>query len=116
MTSDFSNLKPNMIVRGPILPEPVQVIVTIPMGDSIKLIGKGLRTGQVHEPILSSEQLATLEATPEVEPFDGDAGKFRLGIGLCGWHWPMNTILSLHYPLPGFILYPTNLKQSTTIS
>ena len=80
MTSDFSNLKPNMIVRGPILPEPVQVIVTIPMGDSIKLIGKGLRTGQVHEPILSPEQLATLEVTPEVEPFDGDAGKFRLGI------------------------------------
>ena len=69
-----------MIVRGPILPEPVQVIVTIPMGDSIKLIGKGLRTGQVHEPILSPEQLATLEVTPEVEPFDGDAGKFRLGI------------------------------------
>ena len=55
-------LKPNMIVRGPILPEPVQVIVTIPMGDSIKLIGKGLRTGKVHEPILSPEQLATLEA------------------------------------------------------
>ena len=50
------------------------------MGDSIKLIGKGLRTGQVHEPILSPEQLATLEATPEIEPFDGDAGKFRLGI------------------------------------
>ena len=65
-----SILKPNMIVRGPILPEPVQVIVTIPMGDSIKLIGKGLRTGQVHEPILSPEQLATLEATPEEEPFD----------------------------------------------
>jgi superfamily II DNA or RNA helicase len=73
-------LKPNMIVRGPILPEPVQVIVTIPMGDSIKLVGKGLRTGQVHEPILSPEQLATLEATPEEEPFDGDAGRFRLGI------------------------------------
>lgn len=43
----ISLLKTNMIVRGPILPEPVQVIVTIPMGDSIKLIGKGLRTGQV---------------------------------------------------------------------
>lgn len=73
-------LKPNMIVRGPIFPEPVQVIVTIPMGDSIKLVGKGLRTGQVHEPILSPEQLVTLEVTPEEEPFDGDAGRFRLGI------------------------------------
>ncbi|MDQ0286289.1 superfamily II DNA or RNA helicase [Desulfofundulus luciae] len=50
------------------------------MGESIKLIGKGLNTGQVHEPILSPEQLSTLEATPEKEPFDGDAGKFRLGI------------------------------------
>ena len=77
---NYSDIKPNIIVRGPLFPEPVQVIMVIPMGDSIKLIGKGLRTGQVHEPILSPEQLATLEATPEVEPFDGDAGKFRLGI------------------------------------
>ena len=37
------------------LPEPVQVIVVLPLGTSIKLIGKGLRTGQVHEPILSPE-------------------------------------------------------------
>jgi hypothetical protein len=42
------DLKPNMILRGPIFSEPVQVIVAIPMGDSVKLIGKGLRTGQVH--------------------------------------------------------------------
>ncbi len=35
-------IKPNIIVRGPIFPEPVQIIVGIPMGDSIKLIGKGL--------------------------------------------------------------------------
>jgi hypothetical protein len=33
-------------IRGPILPEPVQIIVTIPMGASVKLIGKGLNTGQ----------------------------------------------------------------------
>ena len=30
-------LKPNKIVRGPIFPEPVQVLVTIPMGDAVKL-------------------------------------------------------------------------------
>jgi superfamily II DNA or RNA helicase len=76
----LDQLKPNLIVRGPILPEPVQVIVAIPMGDSVKLIGRGLNTGQVHDPILNSEQLAKLEATPEKEPFDGDAKKFRLGI------------------------------------
>jgi len=73
-------LKPNVIVYGPIFPEPVQVITTIPLGESIKLIGKGLKSGKVHDPVLSPEQLATLEATPEQEPFDGDPKHFRLGI------------------------------------
>jgi hypothetical protein len=52
------------------------------MGQSIKLIGKGLRTNQVHESILSPEQLASLEVTPAAgeEPFDGHAARFRLGI------------------------------------
>jgi hypothetical protein len=76
----ISELKPSVILRGPIFPEPVQIIVAIPMGDSVKLVGKGLRTGKVHEPILSSAQLATLEATPVEEPFDGDPARFRLGI------------------------------------
>jgi hypothetical protein len=40
-------LKSGAIVRGPIFPEPVQVIVVIPMGQSVKLVGKGLTTGQV---------------------------------------------------------------------
>jgi len=73
-------LKPNVIVQGPLFPEPVQVIVATPLGAAVKLVGKGLRTSQVYEPILSPEQLATLEATPEEEPFDGDATRFRLGI------------------------------------
>jgi len=77
---NIDQLKPNVIVYGPIFPEPVQVITTIPMGDSIKLIGKGMKSGKVHEPILSLDQLATLEATPEQEPFDGDPKHFRLGI------------------------------------
>src|SRR5438034_10997808 len=76
----LEQLKPNVIVRGAIFPEPVQVIVVVPMGASVKLIGKGLTTGKVHEPILNAEQLASLEATPEKEPFDGDAHRFRLGI------------------------------------
>ncbi len=70
------------MIRGSIFPEPVQVITTIPMGQSVKLIGKGLRTNQVHEAILSPQQLAGLEVTPVAgeEPFDGDAARFRLGI------------------------------------
>ena len=76
----IDQLKPGVIVRGPIFPEPVQVIVSIPMGQSVKLVGKGLNTGQVHEPILNAEQVATLEAAPENAPFDGDPQRFRLGI------------------------------------
>lgn len=78
MTRD--QLKPNVILRGPIFPEPVQIIITIPLGDAVKVVAKGLRSGQVHEPVLNAEQLANLEASPEKEPFDGDPHKFRLGV------------------------------------
>src|ERR1700735_2010758 len=74
------DLRPNVTVYGPLFPEPVQVIVTMPMGDSIKLIGKGIRTNRVYEPILSPGQLEQLHASPAQEPFDGDATKFRLGV------------------------------------
>src|SRR3990172_8076528 len=80
MTIDINSLKPNTIIRGPIFPEPVQVITVVPMGNSIKLVGKGLKTGQVHDPILTLEQLQTLEITPATAQFDGDAARFRLGI------------------------------------
>lgn len=54
--------------------------MTIPMGTSVKLIGTGTRTDQTYQPVLSLEQLATLNFSPETEPFDGDASKFQLGI------------------------------------
>lgn len=76
----IDQLKPKVVVCGLLFPEPVQVIVTIPMGAAVKLVGKGLTTGHVHEPILTAEQVATLEASPEHEPFDGDPHRFRLGI------------------------------------
>ena len=59
------DLKSDKILHGPIFPEPVQVIVSIPMGDAVKLVGKGLNTSKVYEPILTPEQLATLETTPD---------------------------------------------------
>jgi hypothetical protein len=73
-------LKPNVTVYGPLFPEPVQVIVTLALGTGIKLVGKGVRSNTVYEPILSQDQLALLTASPENEPFDGDASRFRLGI------------------------------------
>ena len=51
-----------------------------PMGDSLKLIGEGLNTSQVHQPVLTKAQIAELEIAPEETPFDGDAERFRLGI------------------------------------
>ena len=71
---------PGLIVRGPLFPEPVQVIVVLPMGAAIKLVGKGVQSNLVYEPILDPDQLLLLTASPASEPFDGDATKFRLGI------------------------------------
>jgi hypothetical protein len=81
----LEQLQPNAIVTGSLFPEPVQVIVTVPMGNSLKLIGKGLRTHQVYEPILTLDQLAELHVTPDQEPFDGDPLKFRLGVEALRW-------------------------------
>ena len=77
---ELAQLKPDIIVTGPAFAEPVQVITTIPVGDAVKLVGKGLRTNQVHEALLTSEQLASLTASPEHPAFDGDPQRFRLGI------------------------------------
>lgn len=78
---DKTFIRPNAIIHGPLFPEPIQVITTIPIGDSsIKLIGKGLKSNKVYEPILNSEQISKLSLSPEKEPFDGDPVKFRLGI------------------------------------
>jgi superfamily II DNA or RNA helicase len=76
----FEDLTKGVVLEGPILPEPVEVIMTEPMGDSIKLIGKGLRTGQVIDPILNASQLTQLTFTPKDLPYDGDPRQFKLGI------------------------------------
>lgn len=76
----LSLLKPGVVVRGPLFPEPVQVITAVPMGDAIKLIGKGSSTNQVYEPILNAQQLSLLQFTAERAKYDGDPHRFRLGI------------------------------------
>jgi hypothetical protein len=72
--------QPGSIIRGSLFPEPVQVIVCTPLGASVKLVGKGLDSGRVYEPILDANQLARLQVSPEQPPFDGDPIQFRLGI------------------------------------
>ena len=58
MRSD--DLKPAVTIRGSILSEPVQVIVSVPLGAGIKLISKGLKSGKVHELVSSFDQIAFL--------------------------------------------------------
>jgi hypothetical protein len=76
----MTELKANHIVRGSLLPEPIRVIAIVPMGDSTKVIGAGLTTGQVHQPVLTVAEIAQLEVSPEEAPFDGDPERFRLGV------------------------------------
>ncbi|MBV8855356.1 MAG: DUF3883 domain-containing protein [Acidobacteria bacterium] len=77
-----SQLKTNVIIRGALYPEAVQIIVASPMGAGFKIVGKGLSSGRVYESILSTSQLDHLDvaAEPEKETFDGDPHKFRLGV------------------------------------
>jgi superfamily II DNA or RNA helicase len=67
-------------VRGPTLPEPVEVLAVVSLGDSLKIIGRGLQTGLTHDPVLTPDQLACLTISADQEPFDGDARLFRLGV------------------------------------
>ena len=75
-----NDINPNVILRGPIFPEPVKVITTNPMGDSLKIVGEGMQSGSVRQAILNEDQLAQLQVSSEKIQFDGDPKKFRLGI------------------------------------
>jgi superfamily II DNA or RNA helicase len=76
----IDQLKANIIVRGALFPEPIKILLVEMLGQSVKLVGRGLNSGMVHEPVLSQVQIASLNAGPENEPFDGDPLHFRLGI------------------------------------
>jgi superfamily II DNA or RNA helicase len=77
---NHNDLKPGIVIRGPILPEPVEVLVVMPVGDAIKVTGAGQKTGVVHQRVFNAAQLALLEAASEQEAFDGDSLHFKLGI------------------------------------
>lgn len=76
----FGAIKEGVVIRGSFFPEPVKVLMANPMNTTIKIIGQGLTTNQTYTPVLTAEQLSQLEVSPEKEPFDGDAHRFRLGI------------------------------------
>ena len=74
------DLKPNTVVWGGIFPEPVKVLVLERLGASVKLIGHGMKTGQVHQPVLNASQVELLQFNPEDILFNGDPVHFRLGV------------------------------------
>jgi hypothetical protein len=55
----MTELSQGDIVRGAILPEPIRVIATVTIGDSTKIIGAGLTTGQVHQPVGTARDLTS---------------------------------------------------------
>ncbi len=73
-------IHPGLIIAGPFLPESLEVLAVVPMGESLKIIGKGLQTGLARDPVLTRDQLSRLTISGETLPFDGDARLFRLGI------------------------------------
>ena len=93
-------LKQGIIVRGPVLPEPIEVLVVTLLGDVIKIVGAGQKTGQVHQRVLRLDQLQFLDATPEREPFDGDPARFRLVLRPRAWGSPTSTIHTSRSPSP----------------
>lgn len=82
---EIEQLKPDIVVCGPLFPEPVKVITLTAIGTSIKLVGQGLHSDRLFQPILSAEQIAQLSASQDSEPFDGDARRFRLGVEALRW-------------------------------
>ena len=62
------------------MPEPIEVLAVVPFGTSLKIVGRGKKTGLTHDPVLSLDQLRLLDVSAESEPFDGSAALFRIGI------------------------------------
>lgn len=78
MLGSTVELRPGVVVRGPVFPEPVGHPVVHPVGAEARLTGAGQSAGRVRS-VLSSSQHALLEATPENEAFDSEALRCRLG-------------------------------------
>lgn len=75
-----AQIRKGSVVRGPMLPEPIEVVHTVALGTSLQLFGKGLQSGKFHDPILAPEHVAQLVVSSDRPPFDGDAKLFRLGV------------------------------------
>lgn len=73
-------IRQGIVISGPFIPEAMEVLAVIPFGTSLKVIGRGIKTGQSYDLVLSPEQIGQLTLTGESEPFDGSAQLFRIGV------------------------------------
>ena len=62
------------------MPEPIEVLAVVPLGTSLKIVGRGKKSGLARDSVLTPEQIKRLTVSCEIEPFDGDARLFRLGV------------------------------------
>ena len=74
----LEKLKPNTVIKGNLFPEQVHVIVAMPFGAAIKLIGRG-DSNQVYDLVIPEEKFSEIEFV-EQGSYSGDASKFRLAI------------------------------------
>jgi len=73
-------LKPSVIIRGPMFPEPIEIVLIEPLNNSIKIIGRGIDSNSFYQPVLSEKDLHNLIIGPDKENFSGNGKKFQLAI------------------------------------
>ena len=60
MPVSVGELRPGIIVRGPVFPEPVEILVVQPMGADVRLTGAGKSTGRVDHRIQPPRRLVLI--------------------------------------------------------
>jgi hypothetical protein len=76
----IETLRPGTVVSGPVLPEAIEILAVVSLGDAVRLFGRGLQTGLARDIVLSPAQQAHLVVQADQPAFDGDARLFRLGL------------------------------------
>ena len=46
-------IRQGIVISGPFIPEAMVILAAIPFGPSLKVIGRGIKTGQGYDPVLN---------------------------------------------------------------
>jgi hypothetical protein len=66
-----------VIITGPILPEPVEIVAVQQYGAALKISGRGLQTNQFISRVFSPDQLAQITVAPAQLAYAGSRHKER---------------------------------------